>query len=259
METNFIKLTKDNIEKEHICCAITSKDSKQGYELKKQWLKQEFDNGYVFRRLNERAKVFIEYVSAEKAWIPVTAPNYLMIDCFWVSGSYKGKGYAKSLLQTAIDDAKAEGKDGLVTVVGTKKFHFMSDPKWFLKQGFEDVQQLPNGFSLLVLKFNKDAQTPSFNESTLTGECPEKEGLVVYYSHRCPFTENCVNDSLIQVAKEKNIPLKIYQLSSLEEAQSAPTPATIFSLFYNGKFVTTDVSICLPARFDKGMAKFLDV
>lgn len=32
----------------------------------KEWLKKEFDNGYVFRRIDERAKVFIEYGPAEK-------------------------------------------------------------------------------------------------------------------------------------------------------------------------------------------------
>jgi len=34
---------------------------------KKAWLKKEFDNGYIFKRLDERAKVFIEYVPAEKS------------------------------------------------------------------------------------------------------------------------------------------------------------------------------------------------
>ena len=52
------------------------------YELKKDWLKKEFDNGYVFRRIDARAKVFIEYGPAEKGWVPVDAPNYLLINCF---------------------------------------------------------------------------------------------------------------------------------------------------------------------------------
>lgn len=251
MEEKFITLTKDNIDKEHICCAFTSKESKEGYDLKKEWLKKEFDKGYVFRRLDERAKVFIEYVPAENAWLPIDAPNYLMINCFWVSGQYKGKGYAKSLLESALDDAKSQNRDGLVTVVGTKKYHFMSDTKWLLRQGFEAIQELPNGFSLLVRKINSKAPNPSFKYSVLSGEAPHKDGLVVYYSNRCPFTESCVNDSLREVADKKQIPLKIVKLETLKQAQSAPTPATIFSLFYNGKFITTDVSVCLEKRFDK--------
>ncbi|MCG8475268.1 MAG: YoaP domain-containing protein [Cytophagales bacterium] len=35
------------------------------------------------------------------------------------------------------------------------------------------------------------------------------------------------------------------------------TPATIFSLFYNGKFVTTDISVCMDSRFDKIVDKEL--
>ena len=251
MDIKFIRLTKENIEKEHICCAFSDKKCAESYEAKKTWLKREFDNGYVFRRLDERAKVFIEYVPAEKAWIPVEAPDYLMINCFWVSGQYKGKGYAKALLQTAIDDAKVQGKNGLVTVVGTTKFHYMSDIKWLLKQGFETVEKLPYGFSLLVLKHNPQAANPKFRETALGGECPDKNGLVVYYSNRCPFAEYYVKTELTKTAEKRKLPLKLVKFESLEQAQSSPTPATIFSLFYNGKFVTTDLSSCIENRFDK--------
>lgn len=251
METKYITLTKANIDKEHICCAFSDKKCSEGYEMKKAWLKNEFDNGYVFRRLDARVKVFIEYVPAEKAWIPVDAPNYLMINCFWVSGQYKGKGYAKALLQSAIDDAKTQGKSGLVTVVGTKKFHFMSDTKWLLGQGFINIESLPNGFSLLALKFDDNAPTPSFKECVKSGECEEKNGLVIYYTNRCPFTDYYVNGSLRVLAQENNIPLKTIKLETMEQAQAAPTPATIFSAFYNGKFLTTDMSICTESRFTK--------
>lgn len=253
METKYITLTKENIGTEHICCAISDKKCKEGYELKKEWLKKELDNGYVFRRLDERAKVFIEYVPAEKAWAPVDAPGYLMINCFWVSGQYKGSGHGKALLQSAIDDARSQGKSGLVTVAGTAKYHFMSDTKWLLRQGFQTVAKLPNGFSLLALKINPEAPDPTFRACAQSGECEEKNGLVVYYTNRCPFTEYHVRQSLTAVAESKGIPLKIIKLETLEQAQSAPTPATIFTLFYNGRFVTTDISVCIDKRFEKAV------
>ncbi len=231
MKTKYITLTKENIGTEHICCAFSDKKCKEGYELKKEWLRKEFDNGYVFRRLDERAKVFIEYVPAEKAWVPVNAPGYLMINCFWVSGQYKGCGHGKALLQSAIDDARSQGKAGLVTVAGTSKFHFMSDTKWLLRQGFQTVEKLP----------------------TKSGECEEKNGLVVYFTNRCPYTEYHVLGSLADVAQSKGIPLKIIKLETLEQAQAAPTPATIFTLFHNGQFVTTDLSVCLEKRFEKAV------
>jgi GNAT superfamily N-acetyltransferase len=246
-----ITIDNTNIEKEHICCAISDKKCQESYELKKDWLRQEFENGYVFKRIDARAKVFIEYGPAEKAWAPVHAPEYLLINCLWVSGQYKGQGYGKLLLQHAIDEAVSQGKSGLATIVGTTKFHFMSDTKWLLKQGFQSCQKLPYGFSLLVKKLKPDAEIPRFNSCVLTGECPDKEGIAVYYSNRCPFTEFHLRTSLTETASKRKLPLKIYKLETIAQAQESPSPATIFSLFVNGKFVTTDVSVCMDSRFDK--------
>jgi GNAT superfamily N-acetyltransferase len=246
-----ITLNKSNLDKEHICCAFSDKKCKDSYELKKNWLKKEFDNGYIFRRIDARAKVFIEYGPAEKGWIPIDAPNYLLINCFWVSGQYKEQGYGKELLRLAIEDAKNQGKDGLVTVVGTTKFHFMSDTKWLLKQGFETCEKLSSGFSLLVKKINPNAVNPNFKNSVKTGECEDKNGIVIYYSNRCPFSEYHVTTSMKETANKRNLPLKLIKLETMEQAQLAPTPATIFSLFFNGKFESTDLSACMDSRFDK--------
>ena len=251
----YISLTKDNIASEHICCAFSDKKCSESYALKKQWLTKEFDNEYVFRRIDERAKVFIEYGPAEKAWVPVTAPNYMMIGCFWVSGKYKGNGHGKALLKEAVEAAKSQGKDGLVTVVGTKKYHFMSDTKWLLGQSFEICESIPSGFSLISLDLNKSVNQPCFKESVKSGECPVKKGIAVYYSNRCPFSEYHAKESLAETANKRGLPFRAVKLKTMEQAQSAPTPATIFSLFLNGKFVTTDISVCMDSRFDKIIGK----
>ena len=168
-----------------------------------------------------------------------------------MSGKYKGHGHGKALLQEAIEAAKSQGKNGLVTVVGTKKFHFMSDTKWLLGQGFAVVESIPSGFSLISLDFNESGDRPRFNDSVRNGECPEKTGCVVYYSNRCPFSEYHVKESLVESCGKRNIPLKVIKIETMEQAQSAPTPATIFRLFIGGKFVTTDISACMDSRFDK--------
>ncbi|MCD4770215.1 MAG: GNAT family N-acetyltransferase, partial [Bacteroidales bacterium] len=200
---NIIQIDSSNIATEHICCAISDKKCADSYKMKKQWLAKEFNNGYVFRRLDERAKVFIEYGPAEKAWVPVTAENYLMIGCLWVSGKYKGSGHGKALLQQAVDDAGSQGKDGLVTVGGTKKYHFMSDTKWFLKQGFEICDNTPSGFSLISINFNKKNKRPVFNNSVKSGECPHKNGYVAYFSNRCPYSEYHVMKSLVETTEKR--------------------------------------------------------
>lgn len=248
---NIITIDSSNIEEEHICCAISDKKCRDSYELKKDWLRQEFDNGYVFRRIDARAKVFIEYVPAEKGWVPITAPNHLLINCFWVSGKYKGNGYGKELLKLAIEEAQSKEMDGLVTVVGTKKFHFMNDGKWLIRQGFETCDETSSGFSLLVKKLTQNAVIPRFKDTVKSGKCENNNGLVAYYSNRCPFSEFHVTNSLTETAKKRNLPLDIIKLDTMNKAQSAPTPAIIFSLYYNGDFITTDLSACMDTRFDK--------
>ena len=217
-----IQLTEKNIDEEHICCAISDKKCAESYQAKKDWLKKEFKNGYVFRR---------------------------------VAGKYKKNGHGKALLQTAIDDAEQQGKDGLLTVVGTKKFHFMSDTKWLLRQGFEEIERISSGFSLLAMKLNQNAVNPKFNDSVKSGECPDKKGIVVYYSNRCPFAEFHANETLVETANNRNLPLKVIKLKTMKEAQNCPSPATIFSLFLDGKFMTTDLSVCMDTRYDKVVEK----
>ena len=246
-----ITLNHENIDQEHICCAFSDKKCKTGYELKKNWLKDEFNKGYVFKRLNERAKVFIEYCPSEMAWAPIDAPNYLFIDCFWVSGKYKNNGYGKKLLNLALNDAKTQGKDGLVTIAGKKKFHFMSDTKWLLNQGFEITETLPDGFCILVKKIKQDGANVKFAKEVKDGLVEGHKGILIYYSNRCPFTDYYVETALRESTKKRNIPSKIIKLEDMESARTCPSPATIFSMFYNGKFITTDISSCLDNRFDK--------
>lgn len=150
---------------------------------------------------------------------------------------------------------KKNNKNGLVTVVGSQKFHFMSDTKWLLRQGFVTVEKTCSGFSLLLYKINENAENPRFNESVKSGECKEKNGITVYFSHRCPFAEFHVKNSLTKTAEKRKFPLNIIKIENIEQAQNSPSPATIFSLFFNGKFVTTDLSSCLDSKFDKIIKK----
>lgn len=247
---DYLRLTQENIADAHICCAFSDKKCRDGYEAKKQWLSQAFDEGYVFQRLDARAKVFIEYGPAEHAWMPIEAPHYLALGCFWVSGRYKRSGHGKALLQQAISAAKQEGKHGLVAVVGRKKFHFMSDTRWLLKQGFRQCDETESGFVLLCLSWDVSAAEPRF--SAAVHDTPVMpQGCVVYYSHRCPYAEYHVTTSLTESCEKHGIPLTIIPLDTEQAAQQAPTPGTIFSLYLDGQFVTTDISVCLGSRFDK--------
>ena len=68
----YIKVTNENIDKEHICCAISNKNDIQ-VSSKKEWLKEQFREGLVFLKSAERGKCFIEYLPVENAWNPISA------------------------------------------------------------------------------------------------------------------------------------------------------------------------------------------
>ena len=68
---NIITLTRENLEKEHICCAISNNNDCQ-VASKKAWLAERFDDGLVFKKGDVRGKCFIEYIPAENAPSPIT-------------------------------------------------------------------------------------------------------------------------------------------------------------------------------------------
>ena len=252
-----VTLTPDTLPNEHICCAISDKKCAAGYAAKKQWLAEQYALGYRFTRLDERGKVFIEYGPGASTWMPIVAPDWMVMGCFWVSGRFKQQGHGKALLQKALDDVAAQSFAGLVSIAGKKKMHFQSDGKWLLRQGFEVVDETESGFCLLMRATGSGGKVapPRFADSAKAGLGPDARGITVFYSNRCPFTEFHINESLRETCEKRGLTPTIIKLDSLEAAQTAPTPATIFSLFLDGRFITTDISVCMDSRFDKIMDK----
>ena len=155
---NYIRITKDNIDKEHICCAMSNKQS----VVKKEWLKQRFDEGLVFYRSEERGKCFIEYIPAENAWVPIIAEGYIYINCLWVSGSLKGHGYSNDLLDECIRDAEAQGRKGLCILSSEKrKKEFLADPKYLAYKGFFVADPSETGITLMYLPLDPAANLRS--------------------------------------------------------------------------------------------------
>lgn len=247
---DYIKLDKDNIADEHICCAISDKKCREGYLAKKEWIKSQFDDGFTFRKLDARGKVFIEYCDAEKAWAPIDAPGYTFISCFWVSGKFKGQGHGKDLLQSCIDDSK--DKNGIIAISSKKKQPFLNDSKFLKLQGFELVDSSDPYFELYCLKLSKEAPDPKIKECAKHGICNINDGIAVYYSNGCPFTEYYVEE-LGRVSKEKAYKFSAIKLDTREKAQNHFVPFTIYSVFLNGKFVTQH--ILNEKYFDKFIKK----
>ncbi len=236
MIMNYIRITKENIEKEHICCAMSGKQS----AAKKEWMTERFDEGLVFYRSEERGKCFIEYIPAENAWVPIEADGYIYINCLWVSGAMKGHGYSKDLLAECIRDARAQGRKGLCILSAEgRKREFLADPKFLAYQGFSVSDVSDCGINLMYLPLKAAAQPPRFKECAKHPAIKDgdKDGFVLYYTDQCPYTYYWV-PRVQETVREHNIPFKVIHITDKETARSVPAPVTTYALFRDGKFLT---------------------
>ena len=233
----YIQVTNENLDKVHICCAISNNNDIQ-VSSKKAWLSERFDEGLVFLKSTERGKCFIEYIPAEYAWNPIDAEGYMHIDCLWVSGSLKGHGYANDLLQACISDSKDKGKKGLCILSSAKKKPFLADPKFLKYKGFRVCDEADNGIQLWYLPFEERSAGPSFKACAKHPHI-DRSGYVLYYTSQCPFNAKYV-PVLQQTALEHQIPFEVIHIQSREQAQNTPSPVTAYALFYNGNYITNE-------------------
>lgn len=249
MSEAYINLTAENLDSQHVCCAIADKKHQCGVAAKKKWLLERLAEGHVFRKLDDRGKVFIEYAPLETAWTPVLGDNYLYIYCLWVAGSFKGKGHAAALLGYCIEDAKARGKSGVCVLSARKKKPFMADKKFFMKYGFETVDTTEDGYELLALSF--DGSLPRFAQNVKKQAIPGKE-LTIYYGMQCPFIPNCI-EQVRGYCEANSVPLELVAVDSLEAAKALPCVFNNWAVFKDGRFET--VHLLNEGQLKKLLAK----
>lgn len=236
---NIINVDMSNIDREHICCAISDKKGETCVSSKKAWMKEQYKEGLVFKKLDARGKVFIEYIPAENAWCPIEADGYMFINCFWVSGQFKGQGYANKLLEECVKDAKAQDKKGLVVLSSAKKMPFLSDPKYLKYKGFKICDKTEPYYELLYLPFQEDASMPKF-KACCKNTILEDKGMVLYYTNQCPHTDKYA-PLIAEIAKSRGHHVTLKKIESKALAQNAPAPFTTYSFFHLGKLVTNEI------------------
>ena len=233
----YVRVTAENLEKEHICCAISGGGDVQ-VSSKKAWLSDRFADGLIFLKSTERGKCFIEYLPAENAWNPIDAEGYMYIDCLWVSGSFKGHGYAGDLLCACTEDSREKGKKGLCILSSAKKKPFLSDPSFLRHMGFVPCDEADNGIQLWYLPLSEDAGKPRFRECAKHPHA-RGDGYVLYYTDQCPFNAKYV-PIVEKAAEEHGIPFRAIHLTDREQARNAPTPVTTYALFLDGEYLTNE-------------------
>ncbi len=243
-------LTPENIGREHICCAMSDKKSADGVEAKKEWLTCRMKEGLKFIKLDIRGKVFIEYLPAEYAWVPVEADVYTFINCLWVAGSFKGHGYGRELLETCEEDVAAT--NGVVVMVGKKKLPYLSDKAFFIKHGYEVCDACAPNIELLVKRFRQDAPLPRFKACASAGLGDDVKGIDIFYTVQCPFTMPYIKllEPVIQAA---SVPVRVHPITTREMAREHRAPHTTYCVFVDGKFYTREV--LTPAKLQKLLEK----
>ena len=237
MDTEFINLTTENLANEHLCCIIRSKKPHPGVEAKRQWLSDRLNEGHVFRKLDAKATVFIEYAPLETAWVPINGDNYLYLYCLWVTGSYKGKGYGKVLMEYCLADPKEKGKSGICMLGAKKQKSWLSNQAFAKKFGFEVVDTTDNGYELLALSL--DGTTPRFAPNVKTPGIESKE-LTIYYDLQCPYIHQNI-EMIKQHCEESKIPVSFIQVDTLQKAKELPCVFNNWGVFYNGNFETVNL------------------
>ena len=236
MEKEFVTMTKENIDAEHLCCIIRTKKPHPGVEKKREWLRERLSDGHVFRKLDAKGCAFIEYAPLETAWVPIEGDNYYYIYCLWVTGDLKGTGTGKKLLESCIADAKENGKSGICMLGAKKQKAWLSDQSFAKKFGFVTVDETDGGYELLALSF--DGTSPHFCK-TAKQEKIDSEDLTVYYDYQCPFILQRV-ETLRSYCEEQGIPSSFIEVDSLEKAKGLPCVFNNFAVFYRGKLKTVN-------------------
>ncbi|MDO4271118.1 MAG: GNAT family N-acetyltransferase [Eubacteriales bacterium] len=237
MDTDFINLTAENLAAEHLCCIIRSKKPHPGVEAKRRWLADRLREGHVFRKLNQKATVFIEYAPLETAWVPIVGDNYYYIYCLWVTGPCKGKGCGRELMEYCLADAKQKGKSGVCMLGARKQKSWLSDQAFAKKYGFETVDTTDSGYELLALSW--DGTAPRFAE-TVKAPGIERQELTIYYDMQCPYIPQKI-EKIKQYCETAGVPLTLLQVDTLQKAKELPCVFNNWGVFYKGAFQTVNL------------------
>jgi len=254
-DIQIIDLTPENIKNYGVC---GYKDVKKHLELRKkiEWFKQYYPKGLRIKIILSKEGGYqgmLEYIPGKYAHRPVDADGYMFIHCVFVGfkNEYKGKGFASSLIDECIKDAKKNKMLGVAVV--TRKGSFMVDKDIFIKKGFHVVDSAKPDFDLLAKKFDVKSKNPKFKSDMNDNLKKYQTGLYVIRSPQCPYTEKNVNAILESAINKFNLKSKLIDLQDSNAVQDNPCAFGTFCIIYNGEIISHHP--ISNARFENIMKK----
>lgn len=230
-----IELEEGNLGQQG-CYCLRSNPHSAGYINKSNWLRERFNEGLKYIKINENGKPagFIEYAPIEHSSRVVYGDNYLVIHCLWVNST--GKGYATKLINKCLQDAKAQSKHGVI-VLTNPETSWTPSKEVFLKNNFIKVDHAPYGFELLVHKFSHVSPNPYF-PSDWDDRLQLFDDLTILRTQQCPFVD-IATENVMQAASNLGLKADIRDIKSREEMlKLSPTPYGIYRVVFKKSLIS---------------------
>ena len=237
MPTGFsiVNVTLDNVDELGFFCVQNRKHP--GYVAKRAWLEKRFIEGLrikLIRTADGRSAGFLEYSPGAHTWRVVEAENYMVIHCLWVaSNKYPLSGMTAALFEDCLADAHDSGMAGVAVV--TSDGPWMAGQEVFRKYGFQEVDQAPPRFKLLVRQIGS-GPPPCFPQNW-EERLGRFRGLQLIFSNQCPYIGKAVAE-LPAVADRHGVQLEMVEIESPEDARRVmPTPYGVIALVHDGRLL----------------------
>lgn len=229
----FIEASAEDAFETGICC---SKDRKSaGYQCKVAWLRLPYNKEVRLLLVNKDVDGiigFAEYMPSGAAWRPVSAENYMFIQCIAMyRKASRSQGTAGKMLAILEEKALSQGMNGVCTMCSSGTW--MAGKRLFEKNGYVVCDQLGR-FELLYKAFRPGAPAPSLIDRT--SQLDNYQGWHLLYADQCPWHQKAVSD-LKEAAAENHLELNITRLETPEQARHAPTGYGTFGLIKDGKLL----------------------
>jgi hypothetical protein len=257
-DMQIIDLTPKNIADYGVC---GYKDVNKHLELRKkiEWFIKYYPKGLRIKVILSKKGGYqgmLEYIPGKYAHRPVNAEGYMFIHCIFVGfkNEFKNKGYASSLIDECIKEAKDNKMIGIAVV--TRKGPFMVNKDIFLKKGFKVVDKAKPDFELLAKKFEEKYKDPEFKSNMSDNLERYGEGLYVIRSPQCPYTEKNVKAILDSAKNKFNLKPNLVDLEDSFAVQNIPCAFGTFCIIYNGKIISHHP--ISKTRFENIMNKKID-
>ena len=239
-DPEIMDLTPETIADYGVC---GYKDARKHIELQRkiQWFREYYPKGLRIKALVSKKGGYqgmLEYMPGEYAHRPVDAIGYMFIQCIFVGfrNEFKGKGYASSMIDACIQEARDAHMKGVAVV--TRKGSFMAKRDIFLKHGFTSVDTADPDFELLVLKFDQNAKNPRFKPTLKKNRDLYADGLTIFRSPQCPYSEKNVKAIMETARKKYGLSPRLVELEDAESVQNSPCAFGTFCIVYNGEVIS---------------------